>query len=357
MDYAIQHFQKELKVPTDYHEYEPNLLNSYICAGLSKLAYKEAVTDEGRQAYKGAVKNTLKTWGWTEEDANRTIFLNSREIPKENERNYRPGTQGVIIFYEDIAFISFRGSEKKLNDWLTDFNLNKVNSPYILPEDNHNILDTVQEDILSKAPKIHRGFFEAFESLRPLSGDAHEYFQEVVGKISVQNHIWLTGHSLGGALALVATHYLLHEKIPVSGVYTFGTPRVGNRSYREYMNRKLTYKCWRFANNHDLVADVPLPRFLPHVNILAGGFSREGSMFRLTEQGYQVLRRVQEDGRVNKYYDYKGFSAKDHSMTTYMERIYGLVQQRYQEQIHALVFDPSIDQSEDLEELKSLEPN
>jgi hypothetical protein len=40
-----------------------------------------------------------------------------------------------------------------------------------------------------------------------------------------------------------------------------------------------------------------------------------------------------------------------------MERIYGLVQQRYQEQIHALVFDPSIDQSEDLEELKSLEPN
>ena len=40
--------------------------------------------------------------------------------------------------------------------------------------------------------------------------------------------VWLSGHGLGGSLAVLAAYRLAEDGVPVQGVYTFGQPRVGD---------------------------------------------------------------------------------------------------------------------------------
>ena len=65
-----------------------------------------------------------------------------------------------------------------------------------------------------------------------------------------------TGHSLGGALAVVAAARSKY----VGEVYTFGQPRVGNRKY----SKQVKSKVYRFVNNNDIVPRIPPPLVFRH---------------------------------------------------------------------------------------------
>ncbi|MFM7578681.1 MAG: lipase family protein, partial [Microcystaceae cyanobacterium] len=115
-------------------------------------------------------------------------------------------------------------------------------------EEHHiwQILNSEIKDIIADKSsadiKVHQGFLEAFRAVLAEKGDAYEQLEKIIDSLKegcVKN-VWLTGHSLGGALSSVAAHCLLFFNLPVSGLYTFGAPRVGNTGYRIYMNKKLT---------------------------------------------------------------------------------------------------------------------
>src|SRR5262249_54451343 len=78
--------------------------------------------------------------------------------------------------------------------------------------------------------------------------------------------VWLTGHSLGAALAtLAAARWAAGHR--VQGLYTFGSPRVGNAAFAA----TVPGPCYRFVNNNDVVTRLPPPGLFAgyrHVGVL-----------------------------------------------------------------------------------------
>lgn len=95
------------------------------------------------------------------------------------------------------------------------------------------------------------------------NGWVHNGFQEEVNKIwddilkqlnlkgNEGKKLFITGHSLGGAMATIATSRLGDK---VKALFTFGSPRVGTRSFVKSFSHIPHY---RFVNNNDIVPKVP----------------------------------------------------------------------------------------------------
>lgn len=139
--------------------------------------------------------------------------------------------------------LAFRGTEKKLADWLTD-------------------ADCVPQDY--QGGKVHRGFLNAFTGIhREIAGDgtAEDETVEAIVKKALDEAradgdgpplpVFVTGHSLGGALALLTARLLLPD---VTGAcYTFGAPRVGDYEFF----RRVKTPVYRIVNSSDVVPRVP----------------------------------------------------------------------------------------------------
>lgn len=135
-------------------------------------------------------------------------------------------------------YIVFRGSEKRL-DWETNFNFEQEVVQFQQ--------EVIQEQILQEreqlypyeaesqsSTQMHRGFAAAYLSARE---QIHNYLRShTVASVTA------TGHSLGGALAIlcaVDVQYNFSNKVAAINVYTFGAPRVGNEGFRESFNRRV----------------------------------------------------------------------------------------------------------------------
>ncbi|KAL3681621.1 hypothetical protein R1sor_024577 [Riccia sorocarpa] len=96
--------------------------------------------------------------------------------------------------------------------------------------------------------------------------------------------LFITGHSLGGALANLYTGLLFfnnEEKLTsrLAAVYTFGQPRVGAEDYSEYLISKLNEKrYWRVVYSNDLVPRIPFD-LVPRIPF-------DGRIFKFKHSGY-----------------------------------------------------------------------
>lgn len=138
-------------------------------------------------------------------------------------------TQGFWTANADHVVLAFCGTSD-VRDWLTNIRFAMV------PE---------------LGGKAHRGFCEALDAIWSI------FFTKLKTHTDAGRKLWITGHSLGGALATLAARRLPTSMKPV-GVYTFGQPRVGDTAYA----KKYKLKHHRFVNNKDIVPTVP-SRFIP----------------------------------------------------------------------------------------------
>jgi len=144
------------------------------------------------------------------------------------------GTQAFLAkrTTDNIAVLSFRGTEvNSFRDILADLNFRFYRD--------------------DKGSKIDSGFRSAFSFIE----------QEVIQETrNLQDYaLYITGHSLGGALALMAAYSLssnlTDKKDILAACYTFGSPRVGDSEFGD----KIKMPIYRIVNADDIVPRVPFP--------------------------------------------------------------------------------------------------
>jgi len=103
---------------------------------------------------------------------------------------------------------------------------------------------------------VHGGFLAAYMSIRDVVVKAGLE----LSKKYPDYPIIVTGHSLGGAIATIAAAELAIKaevQNPVE-LWTFGSPRVGNPAFANYLDEKYLDKSFRVTHNRD-----PVPRLPP----------------------------------------------------------------------------------------------
>ena len=155
------------------------------------------------------------------------------------------------------------------------------------------------EFIQRRYGEVHEGFFDAFELMRP-------GIERDLKKLEVP--VFVTGHSLGGALALIASVFLKDQE-QLAACYTYGCPRVGDDRFVDRLFKTPVYRCVRHA---DIVPSLPL---------LGMGYRHYGDLRYLEDSG-NVCGGSMADGKrlraVLNPFNWPGCVA-DHAIERYCE--------------------------------------
>ena len=242
----------------------------YVMAILSKVAYLQPEKAE----------ITFKEYG----------FHNYKFI--END-----GAQCYIVNNEDNIVIIFRGTEPK--QW----------------SDIKADLDARQRTGLHNHGKVHKGFQGELDKVWHDLKRQINYILE--GSYDIDIHI--TGHSLGGAMATICAKRLSEEIDAVCCLYTFGSPRVGNKKWC----KSLQVPHYRFQNNNDMVCKVPF---------WIMGYRHHGKNVYINYKGkvvkYRWWRRMIDSmrGRLRALIKLQLFDGiYDHDITKYAKRVNNVV--------------------------------
>lgn len=171
-------------------------------------------------------------------------------------------THVLVVDGADRIVIAFKGTTSSKN-LKTDVNLLYSNARALLPtqlgeEDPEGDAAAKENPVLTtkdwRRAKIHKGFAVAYRAVGPR-------LLSIIKKLQDEKRrpVFLTGHSLGGALATVCSMDLFlrlgmtRKEIFVS---TFGAPRVGNRQFWNVYNENVPIH-WRIVVGPDVVAKLP----------------------------------------------------------------------------------------------------
>jgi len=126
-------------------------------------------------------------------------------------------------------FVTFRGTES-LEDWLSDLTFPQVSHPW---------------------GNAEQGFSHIYAQC---SGDV----LSAVKNAGAAPSVLVTGHSLGGGLAVLATADLVNSGVSAAaGMYSFAGPRAGDIAFATQFNRRVGV-AWRIVNTEDVVTSVPI---------------------------------------------------------------------------------------------------
>ncbi|WP_225446435.1 lipase family protein [Paenibacillus rhizovicinus] len=139
---------------------------------------------------------------------------------------------GFVLESDRGVILAFRGTVSP-TDWITDM-----------------IAQQTAFKPISKNCMTHRGFTEVYMSAR-------DAIYKLLNQTSADKPLFVTGHSLGGALATLASLDIAVNRKPVSLInYTFGAPRVGDPSFVRSYNAAVPIS-FRVQNEFDVVPHLP----------------------------------------------------------------------------------------------------
>lgn len=242
-------------------------------------------------------------------------FLKLKLIKTFNHK----GTQAILLANNEYIFLGFRGTE-----------------PTSIKDIKSDAKATVKACV--SGGKIHSGFDEAFSQV---SVEIQQFLNQDDFK---DKALFITGHSLGGALATVAAKKLSH-KGGIAACYTFGSPRVGDIEWTTGIKTPI----YRIVNAADPVTMLPpgvetigviawASGFIPYFGrkikemLLSkfGGYFHSGDMRYLSNckdgdyDNVQLLYAVSIMFRINAFLKKKVSFIKipaDHSISVYRKKL------------------------------------
>ncbi|WP_018651986.1 lipase family protein [Actinobacillus capsulatus] len=236
-----------------------NYINAYNLGYLAKLAYSRVVLDNTKPAnldFQHFIDKARETFRDCETpDLNKVKLtqiknekgeISSGLIPfitlVEPEKGIQEDETGYVedksvsvsaLFYMDetSAVIAVRGTQESKDIG--------IDADALQVKPAHNIKG-----------EVHQGFYQQANAIIK-----NENFDRFMKQFKAQNKdLYITGHSLGGAVATILSAYLVEQGFrPL--LYTFGSPRVGNTTFVKYYNNKFTH--FRHVNDFDVVPVLP----------------------------------------------------------------------------------------------------
>ena len=302
---SVQHLKSSFSNIKDWDKSTFSYEKAFVCSVMSNLAYCH-LTDFELENTEHVNLIPSDAFGTAYSEKRTSMFkLLLSELGTENPIIIeRAGSVTVAFQYHDVVFISMRGTES-FKDWRKNLKFRKITpSRYVRDE--------------SKV-KLHKGFYFEVDS----------FMDTLVAEIRERGwqdkKIYITGHSLGGALAALTyalridgfhyfyDDYLYHRKglLNIVSCYTFGMPRWGNEAAIEHFPSPYHV----FVSN-DIVPSLPPKRF---------GFDDCKINFNLDAQAFKYVDF--SDGSFKSYIkNFKLFITKgkleDHRIENYVERIY-----------------------------------
>ncbi|KAL6651026.1 hypothetical protein ACP70R_009951 [Stipagrostis hirtigluma subsp. patula] len=222
----------------------------------TKLSLDAQKAEDMRQLFASA-ETAMEAWAMLATSLGRNSFIKSDFEKICFLDNISTDTQ--VAIWRDSSrrrlVVAFRGTEQsKWKDLRTDLMLVPAGlNPERLGGD------------FKQEVQVHSGFLGAYDSVRNRIMALIKY---AVGNLDEEDaetiprwHVYVTGHSLGGALATLLALELSSSQMAKNDVisvtmYNFGSPRVGNRRFAEVYNAKVK-DSWRIVNHRDIIPTVP----------------------------------------------------------------------------------------------------
>lgn len=178
--------------------------------------------------------------------------------------------------------VIFRGTESK-KDWYYDLQVIK-----------HHIKDNIW---------IHSGFYNQLFDTNVYMKIVTEIKKQL--EINPSYSIYITGHSLGAALATLFGYIYSDETTKNINVISFASPRVGNEQWCDSFIKKQNLHHYRITNNHDIVTAFPYYKY-KHV----------GDNIRLSKNNVKFYENYND----NSLFDFtilNCWSVEDHNCEVY----------------------------------------
>jgi len=199
------------------------------------------------------------------------------------------GADAYTLEDAENIIIACRGTEvKQLSDVKADVSIGKTKTPH---------------------GKLHIGFNHYVDKIWHL----------ILPKVrNTEKQVWVTGHSLGAAMATIITYRLAtDDALPTpAGLFTYGSPRVGDRTFINYFNT-LPVPHHRWVNDGDIVTKIPLAPWFYHCGVMHH-IDAQGEItvnYERTWHWKRMVKLINPKSIINLIMD----DAKDHSSDLYLK--------------------------------------
>lgn len=219
------YFENNNRFPFESNEQNHSPVNAWWLAECSLLTYEEqknviAVLEKKVPFY----------------DKNSFIWFENQSIGVDGF--------GIKSSEDDFAILSFRGTEfYRPEDIWQDFG-KVVSLGQDVIQDSKLWTQTFNGPPKFDVPVI-KGFYQPLESI-------WTELKSWIELLPNTRNLWLTGHSLGAAIAILIA-YQFHDRI--AGVYTFGSPCASTEDFANAYNLlNIKERTFRYVHGNDLVA-------------------------------------------------------------------------------------------------------